>query len=153
LHRFFEGGFIREGRERQHVSELLHKFEVRPSEPELLLSSLSGGNQQKALLAKWFQTEPAVLLLHEPTHGVDIGSRRTIFRLIKDAAAAGAAVILFSTEYADLANLCDRVLIMRHGRQVAELNRGALSEERIVALCMMNERAPPPEPVAPTAVQ
>lgn len=140
LHRFFDGGFIREGRERSHVKELLRRFEVRPAEPELLLSSLSGGNQQKALLAKWFQSEPAVLLLHEPTHGVDIGSRRTIFRLIKDAAAAGAAVVLFSTEYADLANLCDRVIIMRHGRQAAELGRAALSEERIVALCMMNDR-------------
>lgn len=148
LHRFFEGGFLREGRERGHVKELLRRFEVRPADPELLLSSLSGGNQQKALLAKWFQSEPAVLLLHEPTHGVDIGSRRTIFRLIKDAAAAGAAVILFSTEYADLANLCDRVVIMRHGRQAAELGRGALSEERIVARCMTNERSTPPEPHA-----
>lgn len=141
LHRFFKGGFLREGQERSHVVELLRRFEVRPSDPELPLSSLSGGNQQKALLAKWFQSEPAVLLLHEPTHGVDIGSRRTIFRLIKDAAAAGAAVVLFSTEYADLANLCDRVIIMRHGRQAAELGRGALSEERIVALCMMNDRS------------
>ncbi|MGN6766600.1 MAG: sugar ABC transporter ATP-binding protein [Rhizobiaceae bacterium] len=151
LKRFFERGFIREGRERRHISELLRKFEVRPAEPEILLSSLSGGNQQKALLAKWFQSRPAVLLLHEPTHGVDIGSRRTIFRLIKDAAAAGAAIILFSTEYADLAHLCDRVLIMRHGRQVAELSGGALSEERIVALCMMNDRTTPPEPTAPMA--
>ena len=151
LQRFFRGGVLREGSERTHVGALLRRFEVRPSNPELLLSSLSGGNQQKALLAKWFQTQPAVLLLHEPTHGVDIGSRRTIFRLIKEIAAAGTAVIMFSTEYADLANVCDRVIIMRHGRQAAELVRGALSEERIVALCMTNDGSIPPE--RPAAVQ
>ena len=117
LRRFFRGGFLREGQERAHVETLLRRFEVRPAEPELLLSALSGGNQQKALLAKWFQSEPTILLLHEPTHGVDIGSRRTIFRLIKNAAAAGSAVILFSTEYADLANLCDRV--HRHAPRAA----------------------------------
>ncbi|MGD9914731.1 MAG: hypothetical protein AB7S80_11680 [Rhizobiaceae bacterium] len=64
------------------------------------------------------------MLLHEPTHGVDVGSRRTIFRLIREAADSGSAIILFSTEYADLANLCNRVIVMQHGRQVAELSGG-----------------------------
>lgn len=143
LDRFFVSGFLRRSRERSEVQRLLQAFQVRPPEPELLLSSLSGGNQQKALLAKWFQTRPDILLLHEPTHGVDIGSRRTIFRLIEEAAAAGTAVVLFSAEYADLANLCSRVLVMRHGRKVAELSGSGLSEERILALSMMNEQASP----------
>jgi ribose transport system ATP-binding protein len=140
LQRFLRNGFLREKAERNHVHELLGRFEVRPSDPELPLSALSGGNQQKALLAKWFQMKPDVLLLHEPTHGVDVGSRRTIFRLIKEAADAGAAIVLFSTEYADLANLCDRVVIMRNGRKSAELSGAALSEQRIVAQCMMEDQ-------------
>lgn len=139
LDRFFVRGFLRQSRERSEVQRLLHAFDVRPPQPELLLSFLSGGNQQKALLAKWFQTRPDILLLHEPTHGVDIGSRRMIFRLIEEAAAAGTAVVLFSAEYADLANLCCRVIVMRHGRKVAELSGSGLSEEHILALSMMNE--------------
>ncbi len=141
LRRFFRRGALDEGSERTHVQQLLGTFDVRPRDPELLLSSLSGGNQQKALLAKWFQTRPKVLLLHEPTHGIDIGSRRTIFKLIREAADAGSAIILFSAEYADLAHLCNRVIVMQHGRQVAELNGASLSEERIIATCMMNEPA------------
>jgi ribose transport system ATP-binding protein len=142
LHRFFRAGILDEGQERRHVDKLLHDFEVRPPDSELPLGSLSGGNQQKALLAKWFQTRPAVLVLHEPTQGVDIGSRRAIFRQIKDAASSGTAILLISTEYADLANLCDRVLVMRNGRQAGELSGNAMSEQRIIAHCMMNDVSP-----------
>jgi ribose transport system ATP-binding protein len=142
LGRFFRAGFLREGQERRQVDGLLREFEVTPPDSALPLGSLSGGNQQKALLAKWFQTTPAILLLHEPTQGVDIGSRRTIFRQIKKAASSGTAVLLVSTEYADLANLCDRVLVMRNGRRVAELSGGALSEQMIIAQSMMNDGLP-----------
>ena len=140
LRRFFKGAVLRERLEHQHAGELIRLFDVRPTDTEMLMSSLSGGNQQKALLAKWLQSRPSVLLLHEPTHGVDIGSRRTIFRLIKEVASAGASVIRFNTEYADLANLCRRVLALQHGRQVAELAHAGLSEDRIIAKCMMDDR-------------
>jgi ribose transport system ATP-binding protein len=139
LNNFFERGFLRQGLEKNHVSRLLKQFEVRPLDTELPMSALSGGNQQKALLAKWLQIKPKVILLHEPTHGVDIGSRRTIFRLIRDAADSGSAVVLISAEYADLANLCDRVIVMRRGRQIADLSGANISEQRIAALCMMND--------------
>jgi ribose transport system ATP-binding protein len=142
LQRFFRLGFFDEGKERSHVAGLVQDFEVRPADPLLPLGSLSGGNQQKALLAKWFQTHPGVLLLHEPTHGVDIGSRRTIFRQIKEAASRGAAILLCSAEYADLANLCDRVLVMRNGKQVAELSGNTMTEQMIIAQCMMNDTRP-----------
>jgi ribose transport system ATP-binding protein len=139
LQRFFRAGFLNQRKESQHVDGLLQEFEVMPPDLSLPLASLSGGNQQKALLAKWFQTKPTTLLLHEPTQGVDIGSRRGIFRQIKAAASNGAAVLLCSTEYGDLANLCDRVIVMRNGRQVAELSGAAMTEQRIVAQCMMND--------------
>jgi ribose transport system ATP-binding protein len=144
LNRFFQTGILRQGQERRHVDSLLRTFEVKPPDSSLPLGSLSGGNQQKAILAKWFQTDPAVLLLHEPTQGVDVGSRRTIFKQIRNAASSGTAILLVTTEYADLANLCDRVLVMRNGRQVAELSGSALSEQMIIAQCMMNEGTPSP---------
>jgi len=138
LHRFFRAGVLDEKQERRHVERQLRNFEVKPPDSALPLGSLSGGNQQKALLAKWFQTRPAILLLHEPTQGVDIGARRAIFRQIKDAAVSGTAILLISTEYADLANLCDRVLVMRNGQVTNELSGEAVSEQRIIAQCLMN---------------
>ena len=135
--RFYQNGFLHRNRERIYVEERLKLFGVNPPDPNLLLQGLSGGNQQKALLAKWFQLRPAVLILHEPTQGVDIGSRRTIFQLIQEAAREGTAVLIVSIEYADLANLCDRVLVMRRGRQVGELAGAVLTEQQILALCMM----------------
>ncbi len=129
---FFVRGVLRLGRERETVQRILTEYDVRPPDPERIFSTLSGGNQQKVLLAKWFETRPTVLLLHEPTQGVDVGARAQIFRRIRDAAASGAAVLLATSEYEDLPFLCDRVLVFRGGRVVAELHGGALTTERIV---------------------
>jgi ribose transport system ATP-binding protein len=142
LDRFFRRGLLHRSQERAYVREKLIQFGVNPPEPELLLGGLSGGNQQKALLAKWLQTRPPVLILHEPTQGVDIGARRMIFQLIKEAAAQGSAVLIVSSEYADLANLCDRVFVMSRGYQAGELSAPTLSEQQILALCMVKS-APP----------
>jgi ribose transport system ATP-binding protein len=132
LDEFFIRGFLRLGREHEAVQRILKEYDVRPPDPELTFSTLSGGNQQKVLLAKWFETQPKVLLLHEPTQGVDVGARAQIFRRIRDAAAAGAAILLATSEYEDLPFLCDRVLVFRGGRVVAELHGAALTTERIV---------------------
>jgi ribose transport system ATP-binding protein len=134
LRTFFRGGRIRHRTERETVRELLTTFDVRPRpDPELLLRQLSGGNQQKALLGKWLRLDGLrVLLLHEPTQGVDIGSRQAIFGFIRDAAAAGTAIVMVSAEYEDLARLCRRVLVLRGGRIAAELSGAELTPERIV---------------------
>jgi ribose transport system ATP-binding protein len=132
---YFSRGVLRHRRERRQVMGLLHEFHVTPPEPGRILAKLSGGNQQKALLAKWFATKPEVFILHEPTQGVDIGAKKQIFAQIRDLAQAGGSVILASVEYADLAHLCDRVLVFRDGRVVAELHGAGLSEERIVEQC------------------
>jgi ribose transport system ATP-binding protein len=135
LGRFFSGGFLHHGAERAEVLRLLTRFDVRPPRPQAPLGSLSGGNQQKALLAKWLQLRPEVLLLHEPTQGVDIGSRKQIFEIIREVAASGTGVVIASAEYEDLAHLCNRVLVMRRGRLVAELTGGDLTEDRIIEYC------------------
>ena len=119
------------------MQEVLDLFDVRPAEPNRLLATLSGGNQQKALLGKWLQTQPAVVLLHEPTQGVDIGSRKQILKIISQVAAAGAAVIIASAEYDELAHLCHRVLIFRRGGIVGELTGDDLTESRVAAQCYL----------------
>jgi ribose transport system ATP-binding protein len=111
--------------------ELLDRFNVRPNEPRARYGTLSGGNQQKALLAKWLQVKPRLLLLDEPTQGVDVAAREQIFSIISQVAADGAAVICASSDHDQLARLCDRVLIFARGRISAELGGGKVSKNAI----------------------
>ena len=111
-------------------------FEVRPADPALPLSALSGGNQQKVVLAKWLQREPALVLLDEPTQGVDIGARRAVFEQIARAAARGAAVLCASSDYEQLAAICTRVLIFSAGRVVASLTGSGITKDAIARRCL-----------------
>jgi ribose transport system ATP-binding protein len=113
------------------AAEMGRRFEVRPADPTMLMASLSGGNQQKVVLAKWFQMAPRLILLDEPTQGVDIGARQTVFRHIANAASAGAAVLCASSDYEQLAAICSRVLIFAAGQVVAILEGAEISKEAI----------------------
>jgi ribose transport system ATP-binding protein len=104
---------------------------ITPRLPDLAAAALSGGNQQKLLLAKWLLRDPAVLVTHEPTQAVDVGARRDILTAIRRVAQRGGAVLVCSTEADDLAQVCDRVLIMGSGRVVKEIT-GALDGELIL---------------------
>ena len=121
--------------ERRAVRDVLERFDVRPPEPDRPMITLSGGNQQKALIGRCLRMQPKVLLLHEPTQGVDVGARQGIFATLRAAADQGAAVVYASVEYEDLANICDRVLVLRRGRVVADLRGEACTQEAIVANC------------------
>ena len=113
------------------AAELMSEYDVRPGDPGLAYQSLSGGNQQKALLAKWMQTDPKMVLLHEPTQGVDIGAREQIFEMIREAASNGTSFLCSSSDYEQLAAICHRVLIIGGGRIVRELSGAAVTKERI----------------------
>jgi ribose transport system ATP-binding protein len=126
---------LKRGRMRSDARKLLEQFDVRPSDPRLKYESLSGGNQQKAMLAKWLQTTPSLLLLHEPTLGVDVGARQLIFQLTRRAAADGTAVICVSTDYEQLASVCDRVVVFGRGRVAGELTGDQVTKERIAEQC------------------
>jgi ABC-type sugar transport system ATPase subunit len=106
------------------VRELMTTLDIRPRDPGKKMRELSGGNQQKAIFARWFAGQAAVLLLDEPTHGIDVGAKAQIHRLLHDFAARGGAVTVSSAEFNELLALSDRVLAMRQGRITAELTRG-----------------------------
>ncbi len=142
LRRFQRKGFLGRRRMTAQTRALMDRFDVRPREPSQAYRLLSGGNQQKALLAKWLQLNPLVLLLHEPTQGVDIGAREQVFAMIREAMRAGAAVLCASSDYEQLSIICDRVLIFSAGRIVAELAGDAASKESITRACFQSF-APP----------
>jgi ribose transport system ATP-binding protein len=135
LKTFFRGGILHRRQMLRRAHQLMDEFDVRPADPRLSYSSLSGGNQQKALLAKWLHRNPRLLLLHEPTQGVDIGARQQIFSLIHQASSRGTAVICASSDYEQLAATCDRVLIFARGRIVEQLVGDAVTKERIAERC------------------
>jgi ribose transport system ATP-binding protein len=134
LDRFFRGWRLRQGSMRENVRALVDEFDVRPAVPELEYGSFSGGNQQKALMAKWQQIQPKVLLLHEPTQGVDIGARQQIFGMIRRSTATGATICA-SSEYEQLETICDRVGIFVRGRLVAFVTGEDITKARIADLC------------------
>jgi len=135
LDRYTEGGRLDRGRMRSDTAELLGAQDVRPAAPELTFEALSGGNQQKALLAKWLHTRPKLLLLDEPTRGVDVGAREGITAALRELADRGVAVLCASGDHDQLAQLCDRVIVLSGGRVADELTGAELSEERIAERC------------------
>ena len=131
LGEYYKRGLLQRRREARRVRQLMEDFDVRPRHPTRPLATLSGGNQQKVVIGKWFETNPRVLLLHEPTQGVDVGARAQIFERVRAAADGGAVVLYASAEWEDLAHLCDRVLVFRNGRVASELKDQDLTLERI----------------------
>ncbi|HVT67122.1 MAG TPA: ATP-binding cassette domain-containing protein, partial [Trebonia sp.] len=132
--RFFTRGAVRHRRERRYAAAEAERYDVRPRGSELPARYLSGGNQQKVVLAKALATRPRALVLHDPTAGVDIPARADIYRMVR-AAAAHAAVLVIGTDYEELSQLCDRVVVLRSGRVVGELSRPGLSEQSILTAC------------------
>ena len=118
---------------RKEAAEWAERLDVQPLKLERKMEKFSGGNQQKAVLARWMRTAPRVLLLDEPTQGVDVGAKASIYRQIRDAAAEGMAVLVASSDAEELVHLCDRVLVFRSGSVAIELRGNTLTEERLVA--------------------
>ena len=126
-------GFLRRSSERSDVNEWLDKLDVRPRNSEYTMAQLSGGNQQKVVIARWMRQEPSVLILDEPTQGVDVGAKADIHRLVDEAAAQGTAVLVASTDHEELVRVCDRVIIMRRGKAVDVLKGATLTNDGITA--------------------
>jgi ribose transport system ATP-binding protein len=136
LSRYFRKLLLLRGRMVRDARRLMGLVDVRPAEPLMTYSALSGGNQQKVLLAKWLQTKPRLLLLHEPTQGVDVGARQKILTLVRESVAEGTVVMCASSDYEQIAMLCDRVLVFARGRLVQELSGDDVTKERITEQCL-----------------
>lgn len=128
---YSRGWWIRWNSLREKTREICEQFNVVPRLIDLPFSSLSGGNQQKALLGKWFETGPKVMLLNEPTQGVDIGARREIFRLLREAVADGMAVLCATSDYEQLVELADRVLVLENGKVREELRGSEITKDSL----------------------
>jgi len=135
-------GFLRNGLERTLVTELGKSLRLKASAIEAPVSSLSGGNQQKVVLAKWFHAGGDVIILDEPTRGVDVGAKSEIYGLVLRLAEAGKAVVVISSEHQELFGLCDRVLVMGEGQLRGELQPPDYSEENLLSLAIARREAP-----------
>ena len=131
-----KAGFRSPTREKSVVGELMQTLGVKAAGPDAAASTLSGGNQQKLSLGKWLATRPRVLLLDEPTRGVDVGAKAEVYRLVRRLARGGMATLLISSDLPEILALSDRILVMREGRLAGEMPRVGATEEKILALAL-----------------
>jgi ribose transport system ATP-binding protein len=129
-------GFVRQALERKLVGDLAGSLKLKASRIDAPVSTLSGGNQQKVVLAKWFHAGGNVIILDEPTRGVDVGAKSEIYGIVLKLAEAGKAVLVISSEHQELFGLCDRILVMGEGQLRGELKPPDYSEERLLSLAI-----------------
>jgi ABC-type sugar transport system ATPase subunit len=133
LRMFSHLGVLQLRSERIAAAEAAHRFDIRARSIDATMRELSGGNQQKAILARWLSQPIRVLLLDEPTKGVDVGAKADIYRFIRQYAASGVPIVLISSELSELEGLCDRVLLLAEGRVIGELHGDEINEPRMLA--------------------
>ncbi|MEU8841208.1 sugar ABC transporter ATP-binding protein [Streptomyces roseus] len=134
--------FVRSRRERAAAQDYSDRLRVRTPSIEHEVRKLSGGNQQKVVLARWLLRKPTVLILDEPTRGIDIGAKAEIYRIIADLAREGVALLVISSELPEVLGLADRVVVMQNGRITGELSRSEATEEAVLNLAMADDLAP-----------
>lgn len=137
--RFSKLGILNAGREQRLVNEMMQFLRIKATTPEQLAGTLSGGNQQKVIFGKMLLTEARVLLLYDPTRGVDVGTKGEIFQLMRDLAAKGYAILFYSSDLPELVHVADRVMVLRNGRVAATLAGDEISERRILRAAMFQD--------------
>ncbi|MEU0530794.1 sugar ABC transporter ATP-binding protein [Amycolatopsis tolypomycina] len=141
LGRYAKLGFTERSRELADAGASLRRLDLRPADPRRIVRTLSGGNQQKAVLARWLVRGCRVLLLDEPTRGVDVGARAELYRLIDELAATGVAIVLVSSEIPEVLGLADRVLVLREGRVLADRRSAGLTEAEVLDVILEGSAA------------
>ena len=137
------GGILDMRRAMQRCREAIAAMKIRVAGPEITVGSLSGGNQQKCLLSRLLETRPMVLILDEPTRGVDVGAKSEIYRIIDDLAKSGAGILVISSELAEVVGVADRVIVMREGHLEGEVTGDDIDQENIIALATAAGRTAP----------
>ncbi|WP_198963484.1 sugar ABC transporter ATP-binding protein [Sinorhizobium fredii] len=133
LDRVSRGGVIDRTKEEQLIDEMLRLLEIKTAGLDVPVGALSGGNQQKVVIAKWLMRKPRIILLNDPTRGIDVGTKQELYRLLRQLAETGAAIVFYSTDYDELIGCCDRVLVLYDGRIVRELEGDEISERALIA--------------------
>jgi ABC-type sugar transport system ATPase subunit len=127
-------GFMNRREQQTQISAKMAELNIRAEGINQPVWQLSGGNQQKVALAKWLLSRAEVLILDEPTRGIDVGTKVEIYRFIRDLSEQGMGILLISSEMLEVLGMCDRVLVMRQGRLVGEMSGAEASEEKLLAL-------------------
>jgi ribose transport system ATP-binding protein len=127
-------GFLARSRVKAHTTAMLERFRVRAASGDVAVRTLSGGNQQKVLLARWLAHPPKVLIADEPTRGIDIGAKVEIYQMLRDLARAGSGVLLISSELPELIGVCDRILVLHEGTLAGELPAAEATEQSLLRL-------------------
>ena len=135
------GVFIDEKAERAMVEEFRKALNIRMAGPEQIVANLSGGNQQKVVLARWLALRPKVLIVDEPTRGIDVGAKVEVHQLLYEMAQTGIAIIAISSELPEIMAISDRIVTMREGRVTGEALRDTASEEQLMALMTLSAKA------------
>lgn len=141
LHKFINGISMKGELEKELAQEYIHKMSIKVASMEQSISGLSGGNQQKVLISRWLMCTEKILILDEPTRGVDVKTKAEIYELINELAAQGMSVIMVSSELPELINMSDRVVVMCHGNTTGILNREELEQEKIMLLATTDDVA------------
>jgi ribose transport system ATP-binding protein len=136
LNRFARSGFISTRAEMRAVEDAFRTLSIRASGADAPVSTLSGGNQQKVVIAKWLLTDARLILLNDPTRGIDVGTKQEIYTLLRQLTDSGKGILFYSTDYAELIGCCDRVVILYEGRIVRELAGDELTERNIVTAAL-----------------
>ena len=145
LNRF---GLIRNAMERATAEAFRKRLAIRTSSVDLAVAKLSGGNQQKVMLSKWLNTRPSLLILDEPTRGIDVGAKAEVHAMIGELAAEGIGIILISSDLPEVLAMSDRVLVMREGRQMAIFDRDEATQETVMTAAMGQAAGAPDDRVA-----
>ena len=127
-------GFVDSKKQNEIAKQYIERLKIKTPSPEQLICNLSGGNQQKVLLARWMCMNPKLIILDEPTRGIDVGAKAEIEVLIQELSDAGISILMISSEIAELERNCDRVVVMRDGKAVGELIDGDINQDKIMEL-------------------
>jgi ribose transport system ATP-binding protein len=132
LNTFIKGIFVNRDREEAITREYIDKMSIKTPSYQQIVQNLSGGNQQKVVIGRWLATKPKILILDEPTRGIDVGAKAEIYAIMNDLVSQGVAIIMISSELPEVINMSDRVIVMCSGRIVTCLPREELTQERIM---------------------
>ena len=133
LHRISDNGIVNRAKEQKYIDEMIALLGIKTAGTDIAVGALSGGNQQKVVIAKWLMNQPRIILLNDPTRGIDVGTKQELYVLLRKLADQGAAILFYSTDYDELIGCCDRVLVLYDGKVKRELVGAEITERALIA--------------------